>query len=267
MAAFESREEEWRAFLTGDHPRLNPRSFFRFIPSGPRCKQCRAPFGVPGRWFMRRLGFSPWEKNPNICRFCLTKLGKDEGVGAEVELSLLFVDVRGSSDLARTMTASEFRHLMSRFYEAATDVLIEHDALLDKFVGDQAIGLFVPGIAGTKHPRRAVDAALDLLQRTGHRSGQEPWVPLGAAVHTGTAYVGTVFQRGEISDFTALGDAVNVTAHLCSQAGAGEVLVTESAATRAGLSVDRLEERHLSLKGHPMTARVLATGDKTRASE
>jgi adenylate cyclase len=208
---------------------------------------------------MRRLGFSRWEKNPNICRFCLTKLGGDEGVGAEIELSLMFADVRGSSRLARTMNASDFRHLMNRFYEAATDALFENDALLDKFVGDQAIGLFVPGIAGPEHARRAVNAARTLLQRTGHRVGEDPWVPLGAAVHTGTAYVGTVFSRGEISAFTALGDTVNVTAHLCSQAGPGEILVTEAAATPAGLSVERLEERHLSLKGHPMTARVLTT--------
>jgi adenylate cyclase len=209
---------------------------------------------------MRRLGFLPWEKNPNICRFCLTKLGKDEGVGAEIELSLMFADVRGSSRLARTLSATDFRHLMSRFYEAATDVLIENDALLDKFVGDQAIGLFVPGIAGPEHPRRAIDAARALLQRTGHRPGDDPWLPLGAAVHTGPAYVGTVFSRGEISDFTALGDTVNVTAHLCSQAGVGEILVTDSAASPAGLSVEQLEGRHLSLKGHPMTARVLTTG-------
>jgi len=260
MTAYASPEEEWRAFLTGVHPRLNPGSFFRLIPSGPRCKQCRAPFGAPGRWIMRRFGFSPWEKNPNICRFCLTKLGRDQGVGAEVELSLLFVDVRGSSRLARTMSASDFRHLMSRFYEAATDVLIENDALLDKFVGDQAIGLFVPGIAGPEHARRAIDAAQTLLQRTGHRSGEDPWLQLGAAVHTGPAYVGTVFSRGEISDFTALGDTVNVTAHLCSQAGVGEILVTESAAISAGLPVERLEGRQLSLKGYPMTARVLTAG-------
>jgi len=260
MSAYASPEEEWRAFLTGDHPRINPSSFFRFIPAGPRCKQCRAPFGPPGRWIMRRFGFSPWEKNPNICRFCLTKLGGKEGVGAEVELSLLFADVRGSSGLARSMSPSDFRHLMNRFYEASTDVLIENDALLDKFVGDQAIGLFVPGIAGPEHPRRAIDAARTLLQRTGHGSGEDPWVPLGVAVHTGTAYVGTVFSRGEISDFTALGDAVNVTAHLCSQAGVGEILVTESAATPAGLPVEALEGRHLSLKGFPMTVRVLTTG-------
>jgi adenylate cyclase len=258
MTAFASPEEEWRAFLNGVHPRMH-RSSFRFIPSGPRCKQCQAPFGAPGRWVMGRLGFSPWEKNPSICRFCVTKLGRNEGVGAEVELSLLFVDVRGSSHLARAMSASDFRHLLSRFYEMATDVLIENDALLDKFVGDQAIGLFVPGIAGPEHARRAIHAAQDLLQRTGHGRGEDPWIPLGAAVNTGTAYVGTVFRRGEISDFTALGDAVNVTAHLCSQAGVGEILVTDSAASSAGLLLERLQVRHLSLKGHPMTARVLTT--------
>jgi adenylate cyclase len=208
---------------------------------------------------MRPFGFSPWEKNPNLCRFCLTKLGRDEGVGAEVELTLMFADVRGSSGLARSMSPSDFRHLMTRFYEAATDALIEHDALLDKFVGDQAIGLFVPGIAGPEHPRRAIEAARTLLQRTGHGSGEAPWVPLGVAVHTGTAYVGTVLSRGRITDFTALGDAVNVTAHLCAQAGVGEILVTEAAAAPAGIPLEGLEGRQLSLKGHPMTARVLTT--------
>jgi hypothetical protein len=109
MSAFESAEQEWRAFLMGEHPRLGGRSGFRLIPSGPRCKQCSAPFGPPGAWIMRRLGFVPWEKNPSICRFCLDKLGKGEGVGAEVELSILFADVRGASRLARTLSASEFR--------------------------------------------------------------------------------------------------------------------------------------------------------------
>ncbi len=260
MPAFETPEEEWRAFLMGVHPGQKGPSAMRFIPSGPRCKQCSAPFGPPGRWIMGRFGFSPWEKNPKICRFCLTKLGGDEGVGAEVELTMMFADVRGSSRLARTMSASEFRGLMGRFYEVAVDVLIESDALLDKFVGDQAIGLFVPGIAGPEHARRAIDAARTLLQMTGHGSGQDPWVPLGAAVHTGTAYVGTVLSRGEITDFTALGDAVNLTAHLCSQAGVGEILVTESAAGPAGLPMERLEARSLSLKGHPMSAWVLPVG-------
>ncbi|HYT81674.1 MAG TPA: hypothetical protein VEQ37_20960, partial [Actinomycetota bacterium] len=57
---------------------------------------------------------------------------------------------------------------------------------------------------------------------------------------------------------TALGEAVNTTAHLCAQAGVGEILVTDSAARAAGLAIEGLEERQVSLKGQPMIARVLA---------
>lgn len=261
MPAYISREEEWRAFLMGEHRRLGRTTTMRLVPSGPRCKQCSAPFGPPGSWLFRRLGFVPWEKNPNICRFCLNKLAREDGVGAEVDVSLLFADVRGSSRLARKMSASEFRRLLGRFYEVAADVLIESDALLDKFVGDQVIGMFVPGIAGLDHARRAIQTARSLLRSTGHGSDGGPWIPLGAAVNTGTAYVGTVLSRGQVTDFTALGDAVNVAAHLCSQAGVGETLVTEATARAADLPFEALEERRLSLKGHSVSARVLRTGE------
>jgi len=71
-------------------------------------------------------------------------------------------------------------------------------------------------------------------------------------VHTGTAFVGIV-GSGNTSDFTALGDPVNIAAHLASQAAIGEVLVTDRAAEAAGVAGDGLERRHLSLKGHPWT--------------
>jgi class 3 adenylate cyclase len=62
------------------------------------------------------------------------------------------------------------------------------------------------------------------------------------------------------ADFTALGDPVNVAAHLASQAAAGEVLVTDEAASAAALDVAGLEHRHLSLKGHPVDAVVVPAG-------
>src|SRR5436309_2313263 len=77
-------------------------------------------------------------------------------------------------------------------------------------------------------PGGALQAAEDLLRATGHGDDQGPWAPLGAAVHTGTAFVGIVGSRGS-SDFTALGDPMNLTAHLASQAAVGEILVTEAA--------------------------------------
>jgi adenylate cyclase len=79
-------------------------------------------------------------------------------------------------------------------------------------------------------------------------------------VHTGIAYVGTVSgTEGSVQDITALGDNVNVTARLASQAGAGEALVSEAACTAAGLDLRSAEQRQLLLKGksEPVPVRVL----------
>lgn len=262
-------EEEWHDFLSGTHPHLQHRSPLRFIPSSPRCKICSAPFGAPGSLILRRYGYSPWEKNPKLCgrcfkglelhaKLCPSATDDREVAGAEVEASMLFADVRGSSKLARQMPVFDFTRLMNRFYRVSSEVLIEADAIIEKFVGDEVVGLFLPFMAGKEHARRAVEAAEGLLLATGHGSAEGPWVPLGAGVHTGTAFVGVVGSKGA-SDFTALGDPVNVAAHLASQAAIGEILVTNQAASAASLPDEGLERRHLSLKDHPVDALVLAT--------
>jgi adenylate cyclase len=262
--AYETPEQEWHDFLSGTHPFLEKGSPLRFIPSNPRCRLCRAPFGAPGRTFLRRYGYTPWEKNPKMCSRCFKGFELhaalcpgvgEEGVrGAEVPVSMLFADVRGSSKLARQMTVYEFTRLMDRFYAASREVLIQHDAIIEKFVGDEIVGLFLPFLAGPEHPRRAYEAAHDLLRVTGHGTPEGPWAPLGAAVHTGSAFVGIV-GRNESSDFTALGDPMNITAHLAAQAGIGEVLLTNEVAAAVGVG-DGLERRQLSLKGHPLEALV-----------
>lgn len=261
-------EQEWHDLLSGklsEEVGFNP---LRYIPSNPRCKLCRAPFKAPGALILRRFGFVPWVKNPRICGRCFKGIGElakrcpsptdDENIaGAEVELSMLFADVRGSSNLAREMPVTDFIHLMSRFYQVSKEVLFDADAIVEKFVGDEVVGLFLPFMTGPEHARTAVKAAEDLLRATGHGGDGEPWVPLGAAVHTGTAFVGMVGSEGS-SDFTALGDPMNITAHLASHAAIGEILVTDAAMAAAGGTPEDLERRHLSLKGHPMDAVVLS---------
>ena len=74
-------------------------------------------------------------------------------------------------------------------------------------------------------------------------------IPVGAGVHTGTAYVGSVGSSDEISDFTALGDVVNTTARLASLAGAGELLVSTGSAAQAGLDAAGLEQRSVDVRG------------------
>ena len=247
-------EEVWRMALEVG-PVRELRHILGLIPASSRCKFCNAPFDGIGGIPFRILGVSRSSMNPQWCKGCMENTPTG---GAEVELSLLFADIRGSTSLAEGISASEYARLLNRFYAVATNVLVGTDALIDKFVGDEVIGLYVPGFAGQDHPRLAVQAARDLLHATGHGNPGGPWLPVGAGVHTGRAFVGKIGSEG-VTDITALGDAVNITARLASQAKAGEVLVSEVAYKAAGENFGNLEQRSLDLKGRsePVDVRVL----------
>ena len=259
--------KEWEQFLAGTLPGLRfGRSVFGRIPQAPRCKLCNAPFAGVGGRLMRLIGKVPWERNPRFCKSCANGwlLKKGPG-GAEVELTLLFADIRGSTTLAASMTPSEYAGVINRFFRVGTDVFVRYEAILDQLVGDEVIGLFLPGYAGADYARKAIEAACALLVATGHGPGRDPWIPIGVGVHTGLTFVGSVGSKDAfITDFTAIGDSVNTTARLASAAAAGEILVSEASSGAAFLDVAELEERCLELKGipEPVGARVLRSGPR-----
>jgi adenylate cyclase len=207
---------------------------------------CAAPFAGPAAPVMRAIGKRPSDKNPTMCTSCFDFMAKHHG-GAEIDCSFLFADVRGSTTMAERMSASEFRSLLDRFYALATTLVIDHDGSIDKFVGDELVAMYFPLLSGVWHTERAVSTARALLEATGHGTPDGPWLPLGAGVHTGPAWVGAV-GNGPRTDLTALGDTVNTTARLASVAGAGEILVSATAAAAAELDPG-LERRSLELKG------------------
>ncbi|MGA7730378.1 MAG: adenylate/guanylate cyclase domain-containing protein [Chloroflexia bacterium] len=186
--------------------------------------------------------------NPRLCGVCERFAEKHPG-GAEVPLTLLFADIRGSTAMAEKLGTGEFSALISRFYNAVTEELVKTYALIDRLIGDEVIALFVPGLAGDSHPEVAVKAAEGILRATGHDRSEGPWVPVGIGIHTGNAFVGAVGSAG-MSDITALGEDVNLTARLASTAGAGEILITEDTRAAAGLEIGSLEPRRLDLRGH-----------------
>jgi adenylate cyclase len=243
----ERHERLSRESLIGIAPGLRfGRRFLRSIPSDPRCKLCASPFGGAGGPFMRLIGKAPWPSNPKYCSSCFKQLMQQRG-GAEIECSLLFADVRDSTPLAEKIGPTQFRQLMDRFFKAASKILFEHDAIVDKFVGDEVIGIFIPALTGELHAQRAIGAGKELLAVTGH-SDSTPWVPIGVGINTGVAFVGTVGEGNQV-ELTALGDPVNIAARLASAAGAGEMLITSTAAQAAELPDEGLEHRTLSLKG------------------
>jgi adenylate cyclase len=176
--------------------------------------------------------------------------------GAEAEMSMLFADIRGSTTLAEGMSPTEFRQVIDRFYKATTAVLIRSEALIDKLVGDEVVAYFIQGLAGPEHARKAIEAAIEILKVTGHDDPNGPWVPVGAGVHTGIAFFGTVGSNDGVTDVTALGDAVNASARLASVAATGELLVSEAALTAAQWNFHGLEEHDLELKGRSESLKV-----------
>jgi len=154
------------------------RHLYGLIPSNPRCVSCHSPFAGIGGAFGRigLIGSRPSAKNPRFCTACDAFNARYAG-GAEVVLTMLFVDVRGSTTIAENMNAAEFSRLMNRFYEATINVLVQADAFIDKLVGDEVTALFIPGYAGKEHARKAVEAGKALLHVTGYEEPAGPWDP------------------------------------------------------------------------------------------
>ena len=206
---------DWQALLVdGYEPLKKAQRVFRMLPRGPRCKLCQNPFGGVGGKLTGLMGRKPSRKNPNLCQYCFDHL---PGGGLEVDIGVVFADVRGSTTMGEQTTATEFAARLNRFYATATDVLIHHDGLVDKLIGDEVMGLFVAGLSGADYRRKTAQAAFDLAAAVGD-------LPVGVAANAGIAFVGNV-GSGTVMDFTALGDAVNIGARLQAYASPGEVVL------------------------------------------
>src|SRR4051794_39201595 len=220
-----SDEEVWRTLLLEGHrPLRMTRLVMRRVPSPPRCKVCHNPFEGFGGRLLAAAGWRRSRKNPNLCTRCCDSLAPG---GAEVDIAVLFADVRRSTALGEHASPAEFARLLNRFYSVATERLVRHDAVIDKLIGDEVMALFIPGIAGPDYRGRALDAAADLMKGLGYGSRDGPWLAAGAAVNAGVAYVGNVGDDGVV-DFTALGDPVNVASRLQAEADGGQVVVAEN---------------------------------------
>jgi adenylate cyclase len=240
---------EWSRILEqGDHFR-NARRILKLLPSAPRCELCRAPFsGVGGALLRAVIGIKPSTLNPRFCNDCELLSAEYPG-GAETDVAMLFVDIRGSTTLAQDMTPAAFSAVIDRFYRVASDVLIDAGALVEKLIGDEVTAIFAPGFAGAQYVRRAIDAGRRLLEAGVGHGDANLGVPVGVGVHAGRAFVGAVGEAGRLITISALGDTVNVAARLASMAGPGEMLVSDDACRLAGVDGLAYPARHLELKG------------------
>jgi adenylate cyclase len=220
------------------------RRIMRVLPHDPRCKFCNTPFQGIGATIARVLfGKQRSVLNPRYCNLCEIASREFPG-GAEVPMSMLFADIRGSTALSEKMSPTEFSQLINRFYGTATKIINDADGLVEKLAGDSVTAFWGAGFAGPDYVERTIKVAQNLT-----RAMERQRIPVGVGVHAGVAYFGTLGIAGGLTDITAVGDEVNLAARLASKAAAGEILVSEQALRDAGMDGSALESRSLELKG------------------
>src|SRR5919205_645363 len=177
-------DQMWHDWFTADAVRVERRLFrtFRILPHDPRCKLCHSPFEGMGGLMMRTLlGRKQSTLNPNFCNICEDYAAKNPG-GSEVEMSMLFVDVRGSTSLSEQMTVTEFRELINRFFVESTKVITREDGLLEKLAGDAVAAFWGAGFAGRDYVAKTIRAA-----QTIQKVMEAEKIPVGIGVHAGVA--------------------------------------------------------------------------------
>lgn len=244
--AIGAKQERWRKTLTEGHLGLSTlRRAMRLLPGTPRCKICNNPFGGFGGHICRAIGMGPSRKSPQVCAACCEKMPPG---GAEIEIAVMFADIRGSTELAETLGPTRYAETLNRFYRSATGVLVPHNATIDKLIGDEVMAFFVPGFAGAGFKISAIDAGRQLLRRVGYGADGRPFVSLGIGIDAGIAFVGNVGTEGFV-DFTALGDPVNSAARLRSEARSGELLAGANAYRAVADRFPDVSLRHVAGKG------------------
>jgi adenylate cyclase len=160
-------------------------------------------------------------------------------------------EARKPEDMAR---------LMNRFYAAATNVLANHNAIIDKLVGDEVMALFIRGFAGEQYVEKMAASAEDLLRDIGFGKG-DPWLPVGVGLDCGRAFVGNV-GTADVKDFTAIGDVVNTAARIQGHARPGQILMTERVYSTVADRYPAAQAVELELKGksEPVSARIVDIG-------
>jgi adenylate cyclase len=178
--------------------------------------------------------------------------------GEELEVSILFMDVRGFTSYAEQAAATDVVSRLNDLYDLVVPIVLAHGGHANKFIGDGLLAVFGAPERHPDHADRAVLAALEIAKSVGERYGDRLRVGLG--VHSGPVVVGTIGGGGRL-DFTVIGDTVNTASRVesATRATGDDLLITEETHRRLGDAVaDWTERPPIELKGKRQEIRLLA---------
>ncbi|MFN2576203.1 MAG: adenylate/guanylate cyclase domain-containing protein [Pyrinomonadaceae bacterium] len=157
--------------------------------------------------------------------------------GVTQTITVLFADIRGFTRISEHAAPEKIVQLLNRYFSAMTDIIFAHGGTLDKYLGDGLMALFGAPTVTPKDATNAISAAVAMQRRMLSindelRAEGFPEIGIGIGLHTGEVIVGYIGSERR-SEYTAIGDAVNTSSRLESNAKAGEILVSEATAQAA----------------------------------
>ncbi len=245
----QGNEELWKMlFAAGDPTLQKMQKFHMKLPTKPRCRLCLAPFNGLGGWFMRMKGKARNSRNPHFCNACDKFLETYPG-GVDIELSMLFVDIRRSTEYSESHEASAVSQRVNVFLNEAINTITDNDGFINAFYGDCVVAAWPPGFSGQDFAAKAFKTARQLVNNE-MVDGSGESIPVGVGVHTGKVFISTVSAlQGTFRDISIFGNNVNLTARLASLAKPMQALSTRENIIAAGRKPESYSFETVELKG------------------
>jgi len=180
-------------------------------------------------------------------------------LGGENQIAtILFADIRSFTRMSEKMEPQEIVELLNEFFTLMTDTIFENGGTLDKYLGDGIMALFGAPLAKPDDAVRAVKTAVEMQQALARLNaswearGKRIWT-MGLGVNTGPVTAGNIGSAKRM-DYTVIGDTVNLSSRLCSNASGGQVLISESTCreVKGAFPARRLEPIRVKGKESPV---------------
>ncbi|HWO89393.1 MAG TPA: adenylate/guanylate cyclase domain-containing protein [Gemmatimonadales bacterium] len=151
--------------------------------------------------------------------------------GTKRQVVIMFTDIRGFTSMSEKMEPDAVASLLREYFTEMVEIIFRHGGTLDKFIGDAIMALWGAPFSTEDDADKAMRAAIDmqrkLVELNEHwKAGGQPSIAIGIGLNFGEVFAGNIGSEQRL-EYTVLGDAVNTASRLCSNAGKGEIMISE----------------------------------------
>lgn len=181
--------------------------------------------------------------------------------GVNQTITVLFADIRGFTTISEKEKPEKVVGLLNRYFSTMSEIIFAHGGTLDKYIGDGLMALFGAPTVGEEDALNAVKAAVTMQKRLAKlneelRTEGYGQISIGIGLHTGEATIGYI-GSDKRSEYTAIGDTVNLASRLESNAAGGQILMSEATAAASGNLIPVNQREPLTVKNRVQPVNVL----------